>query len=232
MSNNKQRVIVMKKIFSTLIFASAAIFSFTQDHLSFKGVPIDGTLSAFVDQLEKSGFELLDTRDVDIPWDEIFSGNFSALDEKQPFNRAEILKEGYATLKGDFAGYKNCKVNVSTLEDKDLVSSVMVSFPDRDTWSTLSSDYFDLKEMLTTKYGNPSKSNEEWKEGEPSGDDYKMYAVGDNECKYESTFETDKGTIRLAIYHDNSSFWDEFVMLTYIDKINSRKVKAKALGDL
>jgi hypothetical protein len=221
--------IVMRTIFSALLFVSVTVISVAQDHLTFKGVPIDGTLSSYVAQLEKSGFDLIDTRDADIPWGEVLSGDFSSLNKERPFDRAEILKEGYATLKGDFAGYKECKVNVSTLKDKDLVSSVMVSFPSRSEWLPLSSDYISLKEMLTTKYGNPAESVLAWEDSTPSDNESKMHAVTMGRCKLETTFETGNGTIKLAI---DNSFFSGFVTLTYTDKINSSKLKAKAIGDL
>jgi phosphatidylserine synthase len=124
----------MKKIIISVVFVLTAVISFAQvqvnsessAHLAFKGVPIDGTLHEYVLKMEKNGFTHLGT------------------------------EEGIAMLKGDFASYKNCIVGVATLKQKDLVSSIKVIFPECDTWSYLSSNYFSLKEMLTEKYGEPS----------------------------------------------------------------------------
>ena len=124
----------MRKLFSSLFLTMIALASFAQvksdssKHLSFKGVPIDGTLADYVLKMKKNGFTHKGTKD------------------------------GIAILEGDFASYKNCIVGVSTLKQKDLVSKIAVMFPDRETWSSLSSNYFNLKDLLTEKYGKPSES--------------------------------------------------------------------------
>jgi hypothetical protein len=219
----------MKTMLSTLIFVSVASITFAQGHLTFKGVPIDGTLSAFVAQLESNGFKLMDTRNPDIPWGELLSGDFSSLDEERPFDRAEILKDGNATLAGDFAGYKDGKIGISVVEGHDLVSSVKVSFPDHYDWTPLESDYITLGNMLTKKYGSPAKNVAAWEDEIPSDNDDKAHAARMGKCMYETVFETNEGTITLGIDDD---IWNAFVTLTYTDKINSRRLKAKALGDL
>lgn len=97
---------------------SSALLAQTE-HLKFKGIPIDGTLEKFSEALIEIGFEL-----------------------------NEDSKEDEMLLIGDFAGYKDCRVYVSTLDNIDLVNFVSVAFPDRDTWSSLLRDYTSLKDML------------------------------------------------------------------------------------
>jgi hypothetical protein len=69
----------MKKIITSLVVAFIAISSFSQilpsSHLTFKGVPIDGTLNEYVTKMKQNGFTLTSTED------------------------------GVAMLKGDFAAY-------------------------------------------------------------------------------------------------------------------------------
>ena len=67
--------------------------------MSFKGVPIDGTLNEYVAKMKQSGFQYLGSED------------------------------GTAMLKGDFAGYKNCHVGVTTLNKMDLVHKILRDFP-------------------------------------------------------------------------------------------------------
>lgn len=43
-------------------------------------------------------------------------------------------ENGTVMLNGEFAGYKDCIVGVSTLKQKDLVYKVAVIFPEKDTW--------------------------------------------------------------------------------------------------
>ena len=196
----------MRNLFFLLFLTIIALTSFAQTkadsskHLSFKGVPIDGTLADYVLKMKKNGFV------------------------------QKSLKDGVAILEGDFASYKSCIVGVSTLKQKDLVSKIVVIFPKRDTWSSLSSNYFNLKDLLTEKYGKPSENLEEFQSYTPEDDGSKFTQVELGACKYYTTFETEKGTIELTIEHDGITSC--FVKLAYFDKINSETVKKQALEDL
>lgn len=188
-----------------LLFTSNVLFaqanSDSSGHLIFKGVPLDGTLDQYVLKMKKNGFTHISTDD------------------------------GIAMLQGDFAGYKDCYVGVSTLKQKDLVHKIVVIFSDRDTWSALSGNYFNLKEMLTEKYGKPTETVEKF-EGysQPKDDNSKMHEVKFDRCKYFSTWETDKGDMQLSIDHNSVSSC--FVKLAYFDKINSATIKKQAIDDL
>lgn len=193
----------MKNYFLTLIFVLTTMLTFAQtsEHLSFKGVPIDGTLNGYVSKMKQNGFTHLGTED------------------------------GTAILNGDFAGYKDCHVGVSTLKQKDLVHKIAVIFPERKSWSTLSNNYFDLKEMLTEKYGKPTDVVERFDSySQPKDDGSKMTQVQLDKCKYYAIWETEKGTIQLSI--DKGDLMSCFVRLGYFDKINSEKIKSKAKDDL
>ncbi|MCX2679579.1 hypothetical protein OOZ15_06445 [Galbibacter sp. EGI 63066] len=198
----------MKTLFLTLIFALTTMLTFAQtsEHLSFKDVPIDGTLDEYVSKIKKSGFSHLGTED------------------------------GTAILNGDFAGYKDCYVGVSTLKQMDLVSKIVVKFPEPNNWSFLSSNYFSLKEMLTEKYGEPSENVEKFDSFEPEDDLSKMIKVGLGECKYYAIYETEKGSIKLSIFGDISN---HSVLLSYFDKLKGvdkkdrfRALKASNPSDL
>ncbi|MDD4970628.1 MAG: hypothetical protein PHT07_14475 [Paludibacter sp.] len=194
----------MKKIFVILIFALTTTIALAQtnssDHLSFKGVPIDGTLNEYVAKLKQSGFTMLGTEN-------------------------EVVM-----LNGDFASYKGCIIGVSTIKGKDLVSKITVIFPALESWSLLASNYFNLKAMLTEKYGEPAESNEKFDTyAEPKDDGMKFMYVQLDKCKYYSIFKIEKGNIELQIKGNHSS---SFVILSYFDKINSDIVKQKAIDDL
>ncbi|HSD05970.1 hypothetical protein [Flavobacterium sp.] len=192
------------KFFTSLIVLFTIVSSAqsqTSKHLIFKGVPIDGTLNEYVTKMKLNGFTHL--------------GN----------------EDGTAILKGDFAGYKGCSVGVSTLKQKNLVHKIAVIFPEKETWSTLSGNYYDLKQMLTEKYGEPSETLEKFDSySEPKDDGSKMYSVKFDNCKYYSVFETEKGNIELSIKHDGVTSC--FVVLAYFDKINSDIIKSQAKDDL
>lgn len=169
----------MKKIIITLIVMLIALTSFAQTespHLSFKGVPIDGTLNEYVQKMKQKGFDYLGAED------------------------------GIAILSGDFAAYKGCTIGVSTLKKKDLVSKITVIFPDCKTWTALSNNYYTLKEMLTEKYGEPADVIEKFQSySEPRDDNGRMHEVKMDRCKYITTFETPKGSIQLYIGHNDMS---------------------------
>jgi hypothetical protein len=197
----KKTIISLAFVFITVIsFAQVQVTSESSPHLTFKGVPIDGTLHEYVLKMEKNGFTHIGTED------------------------------GIAMLKGDFASYKNCIVGVATLKQKDLVSTIQVRFPECDTWSSLSSNYFSLKEMLTEKYGKPSDCVEKFDGGTPTDDNSKMHAVKFDRCKYYTTYETERGSLQLSIARDEAL--RSYVMLAYYDKINGDIIRAKAIDEL
>lgn len=195
----------MKQLFITLLLTIIGLKSFAQlnsdssVHLSFKGVPINGTLEEYISQMRKTGF--------------VYSGR----------------NEGVAILEGEFASYPNCTVGVYTTK-KDLVSKIIVHFPDLKSWSSLSSSYSYLKGLLTEKYGKPSEIVEKFQSYTPEDDGSKMIKVRLGACKYYSTYLTEKGTIQLSIETEGTVRC--FVQLAYFDKINCEAVKKSALSDL
>lgn len=199
-----EKSMTMKKMMLSLVLTLLSLTLYAQTespHLSFKGVPIDGTLSEYVQKMKQKGFDYMGTED------------------------------GIAILTGDFAAYKGCTIGVSTLKQKDLVSKIIVFFPDCDTWAPLSRNYFLLKEMLTEKYGEPANVIEKFQGySEPKDDASRMTKVQIDQCKYITTFKTPKGEIQLSISH--KGIMKCFVVLTYEDGINSDIIRAKAMEDL
>jgi hypothetical protein len=185
---------------STFLIADAQPNISTAAHLTFKGVPVSGTLEEFVLKMKEAGFS------------------------------HKLTKGDAALLEGEFASFKNCTILVSALRSKKLVSRVAVIFPNRDTWPSLSINYFTLKEMLTEKYGAPFKVVEEFQSYTPSDDGSKLTQVKLSACEYHTTFATDKGLIELSIDHDSAL--DCYVRLAYFDKINGVVEMKDALDDL
>lgn len=187
----------IKIIITSVLWLILVQTGFTQNHINvtnhmtFLEIPIDGTLNEYISKMKQKGFTLIE------------------------------IEDGVALLKSDFASYKDCIIGVATLKGKDLVSGIVVIFPNRKTWATLASNYFNLKELLTEKYGEPSEVLEEFDTYlEPDDDNSKMYEVKMNNCKYYTTFELENGNIQLSI--KNNGFSSSFVMLLYYDKINTK----------
>lgn len=200
---NHKHLRLMKKIFLAIIAIALSFTVFAQnagEHLTFKGVPIDGTLNQFVTNMKAAGF------------------------------KSEGVQDGTAILSGDFAGYKGCYVIVSTLKNKDLVSTIGVMFPEHSAWSTLEGSYSKLKEMLTTKYGKPAEEVEEFQNRDPKDDNSRMHELKMDRCNYQTLFRTEKGNILLRLMHDD--YMSCHVLLGYYDKINGLEVEAAAMEDL
>lgn len=196
-----RKVIILIFLYLSVIGAYAQTATDSSKHLTFKGVPLDGSLDQFVSKMKQSGFKLLSSGD------------------------------NVAGLEGDFAGYKECLVSVSTLKQQDLVCKIEVIFPGKETWSTLSQNYFNLKDLLTEKYGKPADIVEKFDSDSYTRDDQsKMYGVKFDQCKYSTIWSTYKGEIQLSIDHNKLSRC--FVKLVYFDKLNGDTMRKKALDDL
>lgn len=192
----------MKKILLIIIVIFCAVYTYAQEHLAFKGVPIDGTLSSYVAKMRAKGFASMGSQN------------------------------GVAVLKGDFAAHKSCTILVATMQNKDLVSRIAVGFPDHEQWQYLYGDYSELKELLTVKYGEPTDCIEEFQGYmNPTTDSDKMHKVIFGQCRFGTRFLTTKGEIHLSI-EKSSDYGNGFVKLLYIDKINNDTVKQDALDDL
>ena len=155
-----------------LLFVSMISVQAQNEHLSFKGVPINGTLNHYVQQMRQKGFTLIKT------------------------GKSEAI------LRGDFAGIKDCEVGVYTLDAMDLVSNIGVIFPSQITWARLEEDYQSLKRNLTTKYGRPSEIVEKFDDKYVDDDNDRMYALKFDKCHYYSIWTTDLGDIELSLQRD------------------------------
>ena len=189
--------LLMKRLISTIATVLFCICSFAQsEHLTFKGVPIDGTLDTYVENMKKAGFEYIGKED------------------------------GIAILQGDFAGFRKCTIGVITLQSFDLVNRITVLFDTTESWSDLYGSYSQLKEMLTRKYGEPEASEEKWiGYSEPKNDRDKMYELRQDRGVINTLFRTDKGNIVLEIIKAEwsggqvrLSYWDKINSLKVEEK--------------
>ena len=168
-------------------------------HMKFKGIPMEGTLNSFVQKLKDKGFTYLGQQD------------------------------GTALLKGEFAATKGCTVGVARFSDRDQVNLVAVIFPEEETWNSITKSYFNLKDMLTEKYGAP-ESIEEFSGREPSSDFLKFRALVDDECNYISEFTCEGGRIQLTM--KKQDYNSASVVLRYIDNANADETRKKVMDDL
>lgn len=196
---------MMKRILIALLFIFSCIGAMAQntnEHLKFMGIPINGTLESFTQKLVAKGL------------------------------KREHAWDNALLLKGTFAGKSGSGVCVMRVPSRNIVYKVVVCLPSKDTWEWLENDYKEFKEMLTTKYGEPYKCSESFKEGTYVGSDYlKISALKGGECEYYSAWGSTEGMILLEIFNADGSS-NCCVRLTYIDLINGKLADSSKQDDL
>ena len=196
---------MMKRIFIALLFVFSCIGAMAQnanEHIKFMGIPINGTLESFTQKLVDKGMKRQQG------WDD--TGAF----------------------RGKFAGKDDCTIYVSQVPSRNIVYKAVVCLPPRGTWEWLENDYKEFKEMLTTKYGEPYKCSESFKEGTYVGSDYlKISALKEGKCDYYSIWGSTEGVIVLEIFNADASS-NCRVRLSYFDRINYELAKNSKQDDL
>lgn len=195
----------MKRIFIALLFVFSCIGAMAQnanEHLKFMGIPINGTLESFTQKLVAKGL------------------------------KREHAWEDDVLLKGTFAGKSGSGVCVMRIPSRNIVYKVVVCLPSKDTWEWLEDDYTEFKRMLTSKYGDPFKYSESFKEGTYVGSDYlKISALKEGKCDYHSSWGLNEGFIILEIFNADGSP-DCCVRLSYYDAINYKLAEDSKQNDL
>jgi len=196
---------MMKRILIALLFIFSCIGAMAQnanEHLKFMGIPINGTLESFTQKLVAKGL------------------------------KREHAWDNALLLKGTFAGKSGSGVCVMRVPSRNIVYKVVVCLPSKDTWEWLENDYKEFKEMLTTKYGEPYKCSESFKEGTYVGSDYlKISALKEGKCEYYSAWRSTEGMILLEVFNADGSP-DCCVRLVYIDLINGKLADSSKQDDL
>ena len=164
------------KNFLLVFFALAMVITTrgqsASDHMTFKGIPMSGSLTEFAQKLSQKGFTLVQTNDDN------------------------------AKLTGDFAGYKDCQILLFATKETKTIYTVSVLMPRSTSWSKVETNYNALKAMLTQKYGSPKNVVEKFQgisNGESN--DVKMYYLKTDQCTYSSTFETSNGKIIISLLY-------------------------------
>lgn len=193
----------MKRLLALIVCITIVCGVKAQDqHLSFKGVPIDGTLKEFTKAMKKAGCKSIGT-----------------------------AEDGTVFLSGDFAGCKDCIILVSTMNNFDVVNRVVVMLPQKEVWASLVYDYEGFKSLLTKKYGTPVFNYEEFAIYTGGDNGLEMQALYEGQVMWDTGFRTELGDIELCISRGTSS-GKGYVRLVYYDRANSEKIKQSALDEL
>lgn len=137
-------------------------------HLTFKGIPIDGSIDEFAAHLKAAGMTYYGKQD------------------------------NIVAFTGDFAGYKECIITVIPSPSTGRACGVGVIFPPQEEWGSLESQYTLLKAMLTEKYGKPSECVEEFRSYTGDDNMLKLLALQSDNCTWYTLFEQPEGIIRLS----------------------------------
>lgn len=194
----------MKKSFVALFVLTLSLSAFAQnesEHLKFMGIPIDGTMKSFINKLLEKELQYVTT-----------------------------LDDGSVVLTGRFSGNNDCLFYVYPVQNQDKVCQVGVIIRTLDSWFTLSTTYYKLKNNLILKYCEPEVCVEEFQGYTPDDDGSKMTAVKLDRCKYVSIFNVLGGQILLMINHQSEIGCS--VMLVYKDAINGGLNDTQAIDDL
>lgn len=187
-------------LLTLLLFTS--IFCFGQnEHLKFRDIEINGTLTEFLTRLTKIGY------------------------------KTSKMYDGMCSMDGaDFAG-KESKITVFFDSETKIVSSLRIDFPCEKDWNTLKDVYVSAQKQLIQDYGNPTRLSEYFKDPFSEGDGNEVQAATRLKFKYLSEWELENGTITLqiilGIFNGRQS---KYVVLLYKDKMNEEKEEREKLG--
>ena len=195
----------MKRLLTIAVLIFSFMFVMAQtpnSHLTFKGIPITGTVESFAQKLGAKGLK------------------------KTYSSKSSIGFEG------EFAGYPKSLICVFKNPNRNIVHKVVVFFPNESSWARLEEQYDKLKGMLTNKYGEPASHSETFKEGALTFNDAaKMSSLKEGNGVYWSGWEVDNGTIYMEIFTTPDEDGGR-ISLGYSDKINDALAEKAKADDL
>lgn len=142
-----------------------------QEHLTFKGIPIDGTPKEFGSKLTANGFEY------------------------------QYDYDGVLWYEGPFAGYNNCKVAVKSSNNLvyEVVVIFPTAYSWNALYSTYISLKNMLTQKYGDPYNSKEEFINTPSYIDLDDDNDKFYEVGDGHCSYGAIFFTAQGTVALEI---------------------------------
>ena len=141
-----------------------------EEHLTFKGIPINGAPEEISKQLQAHGFV-----------------------------QAEVFQNGSICLDGTFAAVENCIIVINYSKLVETTWAITVWFPEQDSWFSLQDQYQRFKDMFIKKYGRPEKDFEFFMPPYEDGDGDELSALKSDYVTYMSFFYTDLGVITVEL---------------------------------
>ena len=171
-------------------------------HLTFKGVPIDGTLTEFVGKLKQKGLTHLGT------------------------------EQGVALFNGEFAARKGCSIAAIAHESGNVYRVGVIFpeqdtwlrlYNDYSSLKEMLTQKYGEPTSVVEEF-------QSYGGGQNDDDNMKMHYVKYDKCRYIVDFSTEIGTIELRI--DHNDMLKCYVVLIYEDTTNGDKVRSSAIDDL
>ena len=163
----------MKRILLAMMLFTVLTVSAQTGHLTFKGIPVDGTLNEFVGKLKQKGLTHLGT------------------------------EQGVAVLKGEFAAYKGCTIAAVAHESGSVYRVAVMFPPkdswihlydDYVSLKEMLTQKYGEPESVIEEFQSY---------GGVDNDNMKMHYVKYDKCRYITDFTTDGGAIELRIDHND-----------------------------
>lgn len=162
----------MKKVaFLICLFSILYNAGFTQEnHLTFKGIPIDGSVESFAAKLKQDGYT-----------------------EKY------ISDNGAIVLKGQFAN-EDCEIYLlPTPQTKTIWKVGVIIDTEYTSWISIKTDFNEFKDLLIKKYGVPTYDYHFFSSPYYEGDGYEISALTLDKCHYYTAFVVPEGEISLQL---------------------------------
>lgn len=160
----------MKRIIISILLSLSCLFASGQEHLMFRGIPIEGNVTTFIQKCSQS-------------FDYIVSSWLT----------------NSVVMKGSFGGETNCNIFVYYTPISKEVYTVAISFSNGTNWNQLEQTYFKYKGVLQKKYSVTCYHSEYFDYLYELGDGDEMLALRRGKCHYKSIFETENGSILVMI---------------------------------
>lgn len=184
-----------------MLFVGLTVSAQTR-HLTFKGIPIDGTLNEFVVKLKQKGLSHL------------------------------VTDQGMALLNGEFAAHKGCTIAVIAHESGNVYRVGVIFperdtwlrlYNDYLSLKEMLTQKYGEPESVVEEFQSYGGGNYD-------DDNMRMHYVKYDKCRYITDFSADGGSIELRI--DHNDMLECYVVLVYEDTMNGDKVRASAINDL
>ena len=115
--------------------------------------------------------------------------SFNAQLRAKGFTMDALQSEGDLYVFNGTINTKDVEVVVITTPTSKLVKKIVVFYPKQESWYSLKSEFNNVFEVISKKYGQPDDNYAFFKSPYEEGDGYEMTAVGTENCFYLSAWK-------------------------------------------